>query len=228
MFDVRCSMFDVRCSMFDVRCSMFDVRCSMFDVRCWMFDVRCSMFDVRCSMLDVGCWMFDVGCSMFDVGCWMFDVRCSMLDVGCSMFDVGCSMLLGRRPISAFNFQHFRFQNFCFPPPSPSPIQRTPDTQPRLLHDVRVNLRRRHIFVAEQLLQRPNIITCLQKMRRERMPQRVATRPLVNLRQPHRHLHHPLHTRLIQMMPPQSPSSLSAPRPSPIGWERVAEGRVRD
>ncbi len=94
----------------------------------------------------------------------------------------------------------------CFP----SPIQRTPDTQPRLLHDVRVNLRRRHIFVAEQLLQRPNIITCLQKMRRERMPQRVATRPLVNLRQPHRHLHHPLHTRLMQMMPPQD-SSLSAP-----------------
>jgi hypothetical protein len=46
-------------------------------------------------------------------------------------------------------------------------------------------------------------------MRGERMPQRMAACPLVNLCHGHRRLQHPLHTRLMQMMPPQD-SSLSA------------------
>ncbi len=78
-----------------------------------------------------------------------------------------------------------------------STIQRTTDAYSRLLHHVRVDLCRAHILMSEQFLHRPNIIAILQKMRRERMPQRVAACPLVNPRHRHRRLHHPLHTRLI-------------------------------
>src|SRR5438552_18250294 len=106
-------MLDVGCSMLDVRCWMFDVGCSMLDVRCWMFDVRCSMLDVRC-------WMFDVGCSMLDVRCWMFDVACSVPLSG----GVRGGLLRSNAPT-----------------PPRSPIQRTPHSQSRFLHHMRVNLR---------------------------------------------------------------------------------------
>ena len=51
-------------------------------------------------------------------------------------------------------------------------IQRTPDTQSRLLHRMSVNLRRRHVFVPEQLLHCSNVIACFQQMRGETVPLR--------------------------------------------------------
>ena len=69
---------------------------------------------------------------------------------------------------------------------------------------MRINLRRGNILVPQQILHRPDVIPVLQQMRRKRMPQRMATRRLRNPRQPRRHLHRPLQTRLLHMMPPQN------------------------
>ena len=66
-------------------------------------------------------------------------------------------------------------------------IQRTPHPQPWFAQNVRINLRRRHILVPEQLLQRADVISILQQMRRKRMPQRKcrqtlnAQRPTLNV-----------------------------------------------
>ena len=57
-------------------------------------------------------------------------------------------------------------------------IQRTFNPKPRLLHHMRVNLRRGNVLMAEQVLNRADVIAVFQQMRRERMAQRVAVRPL--------------------------------------------------
>jgi hypothetical protein len=49
-----------------------------------------------------------------------------------------------------------------------SPIQWTPHPQARLLHDMCINLRRAHILVSKQLLNRANVVTGFQKARRPR------------------------------------------------------------
>src|SRR2546430_14439090 len=102
------------------------------------------MLDVGCWMLDVGCWMLDVGCSMLDVRCWMFDVGCSMLDVRCWKF--------GSPPERG---QGWIIRSFNA---STHAIQRTPHSNPRLPHHMRVNLRRAHIFVSEQFLDGSDIV----------------------------------------------------------------------
>src|SRR5437016_1947881 len=56
------------------------------------------------------------------------------------------------------------------------------DSQARLLHDMRVNLSRAHILMAEQLLHGANVITGFQQVRRKTMAQRVATGRLGNSR----------------------------------------------
>jgi hypothetical protein len=53
-------------------------------------------------------------------------------------------------------------------------IKRTANTQAGLLHDMRVNLRRGHLLVAEQILHCAQIVTVFQKMRGEGMTQGVA------------------------------------------------------
>jgi len=100
-----------------------------------------------------------------------------------------------------FDVRCWRFPSTLNPQPSTTHVQRTPHSQPRLLHDVRINLGGADILVPEQILHRPNIIAIFQKMSGERVSQRVACRRLGKPRQPHRLLHHPLHTRVIQMMP---------------------------
>ena len=44
-------------------------------------------------------------------------------------------------------------------------VQRAFHSQPRLLHDVCVNHRRRHVLMAEQFLHRADVLTLLQQMR---------------------------------------------------------------
>jgi len=61
-------------------------------------------------------------------------------------------------------------------PRHPSTIQRTFNTQSRLLHDMRVNLGGADILVSEQFLHGTNVITRLQLVRGKAMTQRVARR----------------------------------------------------
>src|SRR5438876_2812396 len=122
------------------------------------------MLNVRCWMFDVGCWMLDVGCWVLDVGCWMLDVGCWMLDVGYSMFDL-------LSPISALRSPPGRGQGWVIPHSAfrtpHSTVQWAFHSQPRLLHDVSIDLRRRHVHVSEQILHRPDIRSRLQQTRRE-------------------------------------------------------------
>lgn len=60
--------------------------------------------------------------------------------------------------------------------------------------------------MAQQLLDRPDVVAILQKMRSERVPQGVTPRVLVDAHRPHRPFHRPLHRRLIEMMPPLDPA----------------------
>ena len=56
-------------------------------------------------------------------------------------------------------------------PANRSSVQRTSYSQPRLLHHVRIDLRRRHVFVTEQFLHRANIAAAFQQMRGETVTQ---------------------------------------------------------
>ena len=55
-------------------------------------------------------------------------------------------------------------------------INRTFHAQARLLHDVNVNLCGREVSMPQQSLHRANVVTILQQMRCERVPQCVAGR----------------------------------------------------
>jgi len=57
----------------------------------------------------------------------------------------------------------------------PSPIQPTFHPYARFPHDMGVDLIGSHRAVAEELLDRPNIVPTFQQMGREGMPQGVAT-----------------------------------------------------
>ena len=74
------------------------------------------------------------------------------------------------------------------------------------LEHVSVDHGRLHIRVAEQLLDRPDVVAIFEKMRRERVPQAVTDRVLVDAHLPHRLLHCSLYGRLIQMMPSLDPA----------------------
>jgi hypothetical protein len=84
--------------------------------------------------------------SLFVVRCWLF-APLSTLNIGPSGSDLSTRL--------------------C--------IQRTPHAHPRLLHHVRIKLRRRHVPVPEQILDGPNVRPALQQMRRKRMPQLSGT-----------------------------------------------------
>jgi hypothetical protein len=84
---------------------------------------------------------------------------------------VRCSTLNLQR--QTFNLQAASPPALAAPGPDPraqtpdpnSPVQRTPDSQPRFLHHVRVDLRRRHVLVSEEFLNGSDVITAFQKMR---------------------------------------------------------------
>ena len=60
-------------------------------------------------------------------------------------------------------------------------IQWTLHTNPRLIQHMRVNHRRAHILVAQQLLHCANVIAILEQMSRKAMPQRVTAGMLAQL-----------------------------------------------
>src|ERR1035437_8642899 len=62
--------------------------------------------------------------------------------------------------------------------PSLQPISWTPHPQRTLLRDVRVDHRRSHVPVPQELLNRPNVVSRLEEMRGERMAEGMATRSL--------------------------------------------------
>jgi hypothetical protein len=85
-------------------------------------------------------------------------------------------------------------------PPS-EPIRRTPHSQPSPVQHMRVNHRRTHIAMAEQLLHRPNVVAVFQEMGRERMPKRMAAHTLRNPRPSHGLSNSPLNDRFVQVVP---------------------------
>ncbi len=69
------------------------------------------------------------------------------------------------------------------------------------MQHTRVDHRCPDVLVAEQLLDRANVVPVLQEMRRERVPQRVAACPLLDPGLPQRGPHSPLDSLFVQVMP---------------------------
>ena len=67
---------------------------------------------------------------------------------------------------------------------------------------MRINLRRRYVFVAEQFLQRADVITILQQMRGKGMPQRVWRDRFIDLRPRRRRFDRSLQIHFADVMPP--------------------------
>ena len=67
---------------------------------------------------------------------------------------------------------------------------------------VRVDLGRRNVRVPQQLLNTAQILTGFEQMRRERVTEGVAGRPLLDAARTHCVSHRPLEHRLVHMMPP--------------------------
>ena len=68
--------------------------------------------------------------------------------------------------------QHFSILAFSSPPPPL--VQRTPHGDSRLIEHMRIDHRRRDILVAQQILNRADIVARLQQMRGERVAKRVT------------------------------------------------------
>ena len=73
------------------------------------------------------------------------------------------------------------------------------------IQHVRVDHRRRHIRVTEQLLDRPDVVPVLEKVRREGVPERVASHSLRRAARQRRRSNRTLQTLLVHVMP--SPNS---------------------
>ena len=54
-------------------------------------------------------------------------------------------------------------------------IERTPHTSPTALQDMGVDHRRADVFVSQQFLHRPNVVTVLQQMRGKAVAERIST-----------------------------------------------------
>jgi len=65
---------------------------------------------------------------------------------------------------------------------------------------MRVDLRRGHVLVAQQLLHRADVVTRLDQVRREGVPQRVGRGRFVDTGAAHRSLHRALHALLEEVM----------------------------
>ena len=60
-----------------------------------------------------------------------------------------------------------------------------------------------HVLVPEQFLNGTQIVSAFEQMRRERVPKRMAGRPLGDTGLSHCFSHGALNGRLMKMMPPQ-------------------------
>jgi hypothetical protein len=72
---------------------------------------------------------------------------------------------------------------------------------PRPLQHVRVDHCRPYVGMAEKLLDRTDVVSILEQMRGERVPQGVAPGLLVHSTLSHGLLHRPLHRRLLDVVP---------------------------
>ena len=73
-------------------------------------------------------------------------------------------------------------------PPAPSAaasgVRRTAHSSPTAVHDVRVDHCRADVRMAHELLDGTDVVPCLQKVRRERVPKRVTRHSLLDARGP--------------------------------------------
>src|SRR5437867_3105582 len=151
--------------MLDVRCSMLIIKCSPSLQRSHnlpsphfvpLLGGARGVLRIQGSMLAVGCWLLDVGCWMLAVGCWLFRPASTLQRFNAPTI----SHLSTSFPsLGGVRGGYSRIPN--------SIVQRTSHRQPRLLHDVSIDLRPRHVFVPEQLLHRLDIRARLQQTRRE-------------------------------------------------------------
>ena len=87
-------------------------------------------------------------------------------------------------------------------------IQRTTDPMPSTIQDMRIDHCRLDALMAQDLLDRPDVVTALEEMRREGVPQGVAGRVLDHSGGPARVVKGPLEGSLMEMMT----TALACPR----------------
>lgn len=109
-------------------------------------------------------------------------------------------------------------------------VERALHSSRAAVHYVRVNHRRTHVAMPQQLLDCSNIVPRLKKMRCERVPERVATHCLRYTRLEHRTAHVPLQHSLVQMMSTTLACSLvrvkSRRRKDPLSGPLAASVRI--
>jgi hypothetical protein len=81
------------------------------------------------------------------------------------------------------------------------------------LQDVRVDHGGLDVRVTQELLDRPDVVAILEKVRSEGVPEGVTTCVLVDAHLPNGLLYCSLHRRLVEMMAPFSPASGISGRP---------------
>ena len=85
------------------------------------------------------------------------------------------------------------------------PVQRALESQPRPVHDVGIDLRRRHVHMPEQVLDAADIGPAFQQVRGETVPQRMGGDPLVDLGLARRLANGPLKRAVLEMVTPVHP-----------------------
>ena len=79
-------------------------------------------------------------------------------------------------------------------------IERTPHVSPTALQHVRVDHRSAYVFVPQEFLHRPNIVTILQQVRSKAVPERMATAALIETSLAYREFHRLLEYCFGKMM----------------------------
>ena len=77
------------------------------------------------------------------------------------------------------------------------PVEWTPNSKPASIQHVQLRHRRADVGMPEQLLHRANVVSVLEQMGRERMPEAVRPHALRDAGPPHRARHLPLHRRTM-------------------------------
>ena len=115
--------------------------------------------------------------------------------------------------------------------PGHQAVQRAAHRATTHAQHMRVDHRRPHVLVSHQLLNGADVRARRQQMRREAVPERMARRPLADLRLAHRVRDFPLQHALVQMMPAAlaggrvavRPGGREDPLPRPTPGRAIAE-----
>jgi hypothetical protein len=84
-------------------------------------------------------------------------------------------------------------------------VRGTMDPEPTPVQNVSMDHRRARVAVTQQLLHRPDVVSGIQEMSRERVPEGVTGRPLGHPRGPDRPGYRPLHHRRVKVVPAPLP-----------------------